>query len=135
MAGYLIERRKWPIINASPQGQCADGRQHSQSQGLEIGSFQGDPLTWKSLQGEKVRNEDNVLNKFRIWKESHVQMRKPYQSPGSDEKLILHNCPGRGSNSRPPAYRSFKHGQGVPPSHALNHSATAAVYKYVAIEF
>ena len=27
-------------------------------------------------------HEDNVLNKFRIWKERHVQMRKPYQSPG-----------------------------------------------------
>ena len=25
---------------------------------------------------------DNVLNKFRILKERHVQMRKPYQSPG-----------------------------------------------------
>ena len=59
-------------------------------------------------------HEDNVLNKFRIWMERHVQMRKPYQSPGSDEKLILLYCPGRGSNSRPPAHRSFKHGQGVP---------------------
>ena len=34
----------------------ADRRQHSRSQGLEIGSFHGDPLTWKSLQGEKVRS-------------------------------------------------------------------------------
>ena len=59
-------------------------------------------------------HEDNILNKFRIWKERHVQMRKPYQSPGSDEKLILLYCPGRGSNSRPPAPRSFEHGQGVP---------------------
>ena len=42
----------------------------------------------------------------------------------SDEKLILLYCPGRGSNSRPPAHRSFKHGQGVPHP---NHSATAAV--------
>ena len=33
----------------------ADGRQHSRSQGLEIGSFKSDPLIWKSLQGEKVR--------------------------------------------------------------------------------
>ena len=49
-----------------------------------------------------------------MWKERHVQMRKPYPSPGSDEKLILLYCPGRGSNSRPPAHRSFKHGQGVP---------------------
>ena len=28
-----------------------------------------------------VPHEDNVLNKFRILKERHVQMRKPYQSP------------------------------------------------------
>ena len=35
-------------------------------------------------------------------------MRKPYQSPGSDEKLILLYCPGRGSNLRPPAHRSFE---------------------------
>ena len=27
-------------------------------------------------------HEENVLNKFRILKERHVQMRKPYQSPG-----------------------------------------------------
>ena len=33
--------------------------------------------------------KDNVLNKFRILKERHFQMRKPYQSPGQDEKLIL----------------------------------------------
>ena len=35
------------------QKECADGRQHSRPQELEIGSDQGDPLTWKSLQGEK----------------------------------------------------------------------------------
>ena len=34
-------------------------------------------------------HEDNALNKFRILKARHVQMRKPYQSPGQDEKLIL----------------------------------------------
>ena len=27
-------------------------------------------------------HEDNALNKFRILKERHVQMRKPNQSPG-----------------------------------------------------
>ena len=57
---------------------------------------------------------DNVLNKFRILKERHVQMRKSYQSPGQNEKLILLYCPGRGLNSRPPVHRSFKHGKGVP---------------------
>ena len=34
-------------------------------------------------------------------------MRKPYQSPGKDEKLILLYCPGRGLNSRPPARLIF----------------------------
>ena len=34
-------------------------------------------------------------------------MRKPYQSPGQDEKLILLYYPGRGLNSQPPAHRSF----------------------------
>ena len=33
---------------------------------------------------------------------------------GVFEKLILLYCPDRGLNSRPPAHRSFKHGQGVP---------------------
>ena len=44
----------------------------------------------------------------------------------SDEKLILLYSPGRGSNSRPPAHRSFKNGKA---SHALNHSATAEVVR------
>ena len=35
------------------QEEWADRSQHSRSQGLEIGSVQGDPLTWKSLQDEK----------------------------------------------------------------------------------
>ena len=90
VVGYLIEeRRRWPIINDS--------------------------------------HEDNVLNKFRIWKERHIQMLNKLYSTllhstqgetvpvtWSDEKLTLLYCPGRGSNSRPPAHRSFKHGQGVP---------------------
>ena len=47
------------------QKECADGRQHSRPQELEIGSVHGDPLTWKSLQGEKVRNSEcsNVVCK------------------------------------------------------------------------
>ena len=36
------------------QKECADGRQHSRPQELEIGSVQGDSLTWKSLQGENL---------------------------------------------------------------------------------
>ena len=44
------------------QKECADGRQHSRPQELDIGSAQGDTLTWKSLQGEKVRSGENVIN-------------------------------------------------------------------------
>ena len=39
----------------------------------------------------------------------------------SDEKLILLYCPGRGSNSRPSAHRSFKHAQGVLRPYPLGH--------------
>ena len=39
----------------------------------------------------------------------------------SDEKLILLYCPGRGSNSRPPAHHSFNHEQGVPHPYSLGH--------------
>ena len=38
-----------------------------------------------------------------------------------DEKLILLYCPDRGSNSRPSAHRSFKHGKGVPRPLPLGH--------------
>ena len=37
------------------QEEWADRRKHSPPQELEIVSVQGDPLTWKSLQTEKVR--------------------------------------------------------------------------------
>ena len=33
--------------------ECAEGRQHSRSHGLENGSIQGDPLTRKSRQSQK----------------------------------------------------------------------------------
>ena len=35
----------------------ADDRPYSRTQGLENGSTQGDPVMWKSLQGEKVRGD------------------------------------------------------------------------------
>ena len=43
----------------------------------------------------------------------------------SDEKLILLYCPGRGSNSRPSARRSFKHGQGAPRPYPLGHGGSS----------
>ena len=39
----------------------------------------------------------------------------------SDEKLTLLYRPGRGSNSRPPAHRTFKHGQGVLRPYPFGH--------------
>ena len=51
-------------------------------------------------------------------------MRKPYQSPGSDEKLILLYCPvGDRTHDLPHTVASNM----VKVSHALNHSATEAV--------
>ena len=51
-------------------------------------------------------------------------MRKLYQSPGQDEKLILLYCPGRGlTHDLPHTVASNM----VNGSHALNHSATEAV--------
>ena len=51
-------------------------------------------------------------------------MRKPYQSPGHDEKLILLYCPGRDwTHDLPHTVASNM----VKLSHALNHSATEAI--------
>ena len=44
----------------------------------------------------------------------------------SDETLILIYFPGRGSNSQPPAHRSFKHGQGVLRPYPLGHGGGLA---------
>ena len=60
----------------------------------------------------------NVLNKFRgkpvaVASQCQWPLPLPVTWTRSDEKLILLYCPGQGSNSRPPAHRSFKHGQGV----------------------
>ena len=64
--------------------ECADGRQHSRSQELEIGSFQGDPLTWKSLQGEKVRSlqkhEINITVPKRVF--SHLSAENDVKCDG-----------------------------------------------------
>ena len=50
-------------------------------------------------------HEDNVLSKFRIWKEGIFRWGKTVPVTWSDEKFILLFCPGRGLNSRPPAHR------------------------------
>ena len=42
-------------------------------------------------------------------------------SPGRMKNSSYYIAPGRGSNSRPPAHRSFKHGQGVPRSYPLGY--------------
>ena len=68
-------------------------------------------------------NEDNALNRGKA-----IQNFKGKAC--SDEKTlpVTWYCPGRGSNSRPPARRSFKHGQ------ALNHSATEVEVVWACIE-
>ena len=48
-------------------------------------------------------------------------MRETIPVTWSDEKLILLYCPGRESNSRPPAHRSFKRGQGAPRPYPLGY--------------
>ncbi len=69
-------------------------------------------------------HEDNVLNKFRIWKERHVQMRKPYQSPGRMKNSSYYMAPvGDWTHDLPHTVASNM----VKVSHALNHSATTAV--------
>ena len=67
--------------------------------------------------------EDNVLNKFRILKERHVQMRKPYQSPGRMKNSSYYIAPvGDRTHDLPNTVDSNI----VKVSHALNHSATEA---------
>ena len=116
----VLADNAWTIVNAyAPQVGCDEDTIIIIMAGMAV-------FTWMATSQRKGADglylavitasprKDNVLNKFRILKEMQVQMRKPYQSPGQDEKLILLYCPGRGLNSRPTAHRSFKHGQGVP---------------------
>ena len=70
-------------------------------------------------------HEDNVLNKFRIWIERHVQMRKPYQSPGRMKNSSYYIAAvGERTHDLPHTVASNM----VNVSHALNHSATATLY-------
>ena len=40
-------------------------------------------------------HEDDILNKFRIWNERHLQVRKPYQLPGwTKTRLTIMPRPG-----------------------------------------
>ena len=67
-------------------------------------------------------HEDNVLNKFRILKERHVQVRKPYQSPGRMKNTFYYIAPvGNGTHDLPHIVASHM----VKVCHA--HSATEAV--------
>ena len=69
-------------------------------------------------------HEDKVLNKFRIWKERHFQMRKPYQSPVRMKNSSYYIAPdGDRTHDLPHTVAPNM----VKVSHALNHSATAAV--------
>ena len=71
----------------------------------------------------------HVLNKFRIWKERHVQMTKPYQSPDRMINSYYYIAPvGDWTHDLPHTVASNM----VKMSHALNHSATdgCRVYFY-----
>ena len=39
--------------------------------------------------------EDDILNKFRIWNERHLEVRKPYQLPGWTKNSPYYNVPAR----------------------------------------
>ena len=66
-------------------------------------------------------HEDNVLNKFRILKERHVQMRKPYQSPARMKNSSYYIAPaGDRTHDLPHTVASNM----VNVSQAPNHSAT-----------
>ena len=70
------------------------------------------------------RGQCSKINKFRILKETHVQMRKPYQSPGRMKNSSYYNVPvGDWTHDLPQTVASHM----VKLSHALNHSATEAV--------
>ena len=49
-------------------------------------------------------HEDDILNKFRIWNERHLQVRKPYQLPGWTKNSPYYNAPAW---DRPPALHRF----------------------------
>ena len=93
----------------------------------------GSCLTWLATSWRRctdglslpLPHEDNVLTKFRIWKERHGQMRKPYQSLGRMKNSSYCIAPvGVRTHDLPQTVASNM----VKVSHALNHSATAAVY-------
>ena len=69
-------------------------------------------------------DEDNIPNKFRILKERHIQMRKPYRLPGWTKNSSYYSAPvGDRTRDLPPPCSFIM----AKVSHALNHSAMAAV--------
>ena len=50
-----------------------------------------------------IYHEDNIPNKFRILKEKHIQMRKPYQLPGWTKNSSYYSAPiGDRTHDLPP---------------------------------
>ena len=68
-------------------------------------------------------HEDNVLNKFRILKERHVQMRKPYKSPGRMKKSSYYIA--RSGIKITTSLHTIASNM-VKVSHALNHRANTS---------
>ena len=58
-------------------------------------------LTWLATSERETQmvcnlvlpHEDDILNKFRIWNERHLQVRKPYQLPGWTKNSPYYNVP------------------------------------------
>ena len=58
-------------------------------------------LTWLATSERETQmvcnlmlpHEDDILNKFRIWNERHLQVRKPYQLPGWTKNSPYYNAP------------------------------------------
>ena len=69
-------------------------------------------------------NEDNIPNKFRILKERHIQMRKPYQLPGWTKDSSYYIVPRLGFKLTTSRLHSFIMAK---VSHAHNHSAMEAL--------
>ena len=57
-------------------------------------------LTWLATSERETQmvcnlmlpHEDDILNKFRIWNERHLQVRKPYQLPGWTKNSPYYNA-------------------------------------------
>ena len=75
-------------------------------------------------------HEDNILNQFRIWKEMHIRMRKPYRLLGSTKNSSYYSAPvGVQTHELPHSIASTRPGYPMP----LNHSAMEAGIRIITL--